>query len=258
MSKNIQTSQALLLAMNVLNALVVDPDSSAIEHLREFLDNHSSEIKILGEACTFDSAKSLCLEFQPPLLFLDPQVPDGFDLLRYLPASTRLICITDVEKFALRAFQVGAVDYILKPLTRERLSQAISRLAITPILARPDFRITIKGKSGFHTISPSRISHILSRDHTTQVFLAEGEVIDCNRSMQEWSRTLLDSGFQRLDRTLLVNPAHIHQLDRISRNEAVLSFCNGVKCIKIGRIAMQRLRELVIFKPSPSKRSIKT
>ena len=253
MSKNIQTSQPLLLAMNVLNALVVDPDSSAIEHLRELLDKGSYEIKILGAANTFEAAKSLCLEFQPPLFFLDPQVPDGFELLRYLGASTRLICITDVEKFALRAFEVGALDYLLKPLTRERLSLAISRLAIAPILTRPDFRLTIKGKSGLHVFSPSRISHILSSDHSTQVFLAEGEVIDCNRSMQDRSHMLAGFGFQRLDRTLLVNPAHIHHLDRTSRNEATLSFCNGVKCIKIGRIAMQRLRKLAIFTPPLGK-----
>ena len=237
--------------MNVLNAIVVDPDSSAIEYLQELLDKGSCKIKILGEAHTFDDAKSLCQKFQPPLVFLDPQVPDGFELLRYLPRSTRLICITDVEKFALRAFEAGAVDYLLKPLSRDRLSLAISRLANAPVLERADsdFRITIKAQSGFHVFSPSRISYILSHDHRTQVFLAEGEVIDCNRSMQEWILTLADFSFQRLDRTLLVNSTHIHHLDRISRNEAVLSFCNGVKCIKIGRVAMQRLRELAIFTP---------
>lgn len=239
--------------MNALNALVVDPESNATEHLRALLAKSPQELKILGEARTFDDAKSLCLEFQPPLLFLDPQVPDGFDLLRYLPVSTRLICITSDEKFAFRAFEVGAVDYLLKPLSLERLLLALSRLAIPPILARPDFRIAIKGKTGFHVITASRISLIHSRDHCSQVFLAEGEIIDCNHSMQEWNRTLADFGFQRLDRTLLVNPAHIHQLDRISRNEAALSFCNGVKCIKIGRIAMQRLRELAIFTPTLRK-----
>ena len=71
--------------------------------------------------------------------------------------------------------------------------------------------------------------------------------ITCHRSMQEWTCALARHGFHRLDRTLIVNPSQIGRLDRHSRNEAMLSFSNGVECLKIARVAMQRLRELAFF-----------
>ena len=170
-------------------------------------------------------------------------------MVGFLPSTSSLICLAEDDRFALRAFDAGALDYLLKPLRPERLSLALSRHAARKALSRvdADFRVSIKSTTGSHIFSPSRISHIVAQDHQTHVFLVEGTKITCHRSMQEWASALAGHGFQRLDRTLIVNPSQIGRIDRHSRNEAMLSFSNGAECLKIGRVAMQRLRELSFF-----------
>ena len=235
--------------VNTEHAVVVDSDYAGMEHLRHLLGSLSPNITMLAECLTFQEAKSLCLKFQPQVVFLNPHAAHGFDLLTFLPSTSSLICVTEDDRFALRAFDAGAVDYLLKPLHPERLSLALFRHAARKALARvdTDFRVSIKSTTGSHIFSPSRISHIVAQDHQTHVFLVEGTKITCHRSMQEWTCELASHGFQRLDRTLIVNPGQIRRMDRHSRNEAMLSFSNSAECLKIGRVAMQRLRELSLF-----------
>ena len=239
--------------MNTEHAIIVDSDCAGIEHLRDLLSSLSPDMTILEGCLTFKEAKSLCLKIQPQIVFLNPHAAHGFDLLTFLPSTSSLICVTEDDRFALRAFDTGAVDYLLKPLRPERLSLALSRHAARKALSRvdTDFRVSIKSTTGSHIFSPSRISHILAQDHQTHVFLVEGTKITCHRSMQEWTQALAGHGLQRLDRTLIVNPSQIGRIDRHSRNEAMLSFNNGVECLKIGRVAMQRLRELALFSHAP-------
>jgi|GEM_PF-2604226 two-component system LytT family response regulator len=191
----------------------------------------------------------MCLKFQPQILFLNPRAANGFDLLKFLPNAASLICVTEDDRFALRAFDAGALDYLLKPLLPERLSLALSRHAARNARLRvdTDSRVSLKSTTGYQFFSPSRISHILAQDHQTHVFLAEGTKITCHRSMQEWTCELAGHGFHRLDRTLIVNPSQICRMVSHSRNEATLSFNSGSACLKIGRIAIQRLRELSLF-----------
>ena len=235
--------------VNTEYAVVVDSDCAGMEHLRHLLSSLSPDIRILEGCLTFKQAKSMCLKIQPQIVFLNPHAVHGFDLLTILPSTSSLICVTEDDRFALRAFDAGAVDYLVKPLRPERLSLALLRHASRKALSRveTDFRVSIKSTTGSHIFSPSRISHILAQDHQTHVFLVEGTKITCHRSMQEWTRMLAGQGFQRLDRTLIVNPAQIRRMDRLSRNEAMLSFSDGAECLKIGRVAMQRLRELSLF-----------
>lgn len=233
-------------------ALVVDSDCSGMEHLRHLLGSILPATMTLEGCLTFEDARTLCLKFQPQVVFLNPHAGRGFDLLAYLPSTSGVICVAEDDRFALRAFDAGAVDYLLKPVRLERLSLALARLAARKKQSGgdADFRVSIKSPAGSHIFSPSRISHILGQDHQTHVFLVEGEKITCHRSMQEWTRVLAGQGFQRLDRTLIVNPARIRRMDRLSRNEGLLLFHDGLECLKIGRIAMQRVRKVLLFLPT--------
>ena len=235
--------------MNQEHAIIVDSDCAGMEHLRDLLSSLSPAITILTGCLTFQEARSICLKFQPQIVFLNPYATHGFDLLTFLPNAASLICVTEDDRFALSAFDAGAIDYLLKPIRPERLSLALSRHAARKALSRvdTDFRVSVTSTTGSHIFSPSRISHILAQDHQTHVFLVEGVKITCYRSMQEWTCELARHGFQRLDRTLIVNPTQIRRLDRHSRNEATLSFSNEAECLIIGRVAMQRLRELSLF-----------
>jgi two-component system LytT family response regulator len=116
-----------------VKALLIDDERLARAELRRLLAAHP-EIEIAGEAATADEAEALIESLQPDLLFLDIQMPgrDGFQLLESLDSSPRVIFVTAYDEHALRAFEVSAVDYLVKPVAADRLAAALSRLAADP------------------------------------------------------------------------------------------------------------------------------
>src|SRR4051812_17069539 len=87
-------------------------------------------IEIVGEAATAAEAAAALTQLRPDLVFLDVQLPDksGFDVLATLPLDSKVIFVTAFERYALRAFKVNALDYLLKPVEHERLAEALERL----------------------------------------------------------------------------------------------------------------------------------
>ena len=101
-----------------LRALIVDDEAPARELLRALLAVHTN-VEVVGEACSVSTAATLCGDLQPNLIFLDVQMPggDGFSLLGKLDPLPAIIFVTGYDKFAVRAFEVNAVDYLLKPVS---------------------------------------------------------------------------------------------------------------------------------------------
>lgn len=113
-----------------MRAFIVDDERLAREELRELLRSHP-EIDIVGEAANAPEALSMIRKFRPELLFLDIRLPeqDGFQLLEALgPPLPRVIFVSAYDHFALRAFQVNALDYLVKPVEPDRLAGSLQRL----------------------------------------------------------------------------------------------------------------------------------
>ncbi len=113
-----------------MRALIVDDERLARKELMKLLEEHPS-IEIVGEAMNADEAYNMINELNPDLLFLDIQMPDktGFQLLETLDAAPLVVFTTAYDEFALKAFEVNALDYLLKPIQAERLAETISKLA---------------------------------------------------------------------------------------------------------------------------------
>jgi two-component system LytT family response regulator len=112
-----------------MKALVIDDEPLARSELRRLLKRHP-EIEIIGEAANADEARKAILELKPALLFLDVQMPEenGFELLASLgPGVPSVIFTTAYDEHALRAFEFGALDYLMKPIEPERLAEALER-----------------------------------------------------------------------------------------------------------------------------------
>lgn len=116
-----------------MNAVIVDDERLARRELRRLLQAHP-EVTIVGEAANADEARAAVEALAPDLLFLDVQMPgkSGFDLLAELETVPDVIFTTAYDTYAIRAFDVSALDYLLKPIEPERLAAALDRLPARP------------------------------------------------------------------------------------------------------------------------------
>lgn len=112
-----------------MRALIVDDERLARKELIKLLEEHPS-IEIVGEAMNAEEAEQMITEHNPDLLFLDIQMPGrtGFQLLESLDSAPLVVFTTAYDEFALKAFEVNALDYLLKPIHPDRLSEAIQKI----------------------------------------------------------------------------------------------------------------------------------
>lgn len=112
-----------------MKALIVDDERLARKELMKLLEEHPS-IEIVGEAMNAEEAMTMVNELNPDLLFLDIQMPGktGFQLLEELDSVPYVVFTTAYDEFALKAFEVNALDYLLKPIQAERLAEAVSKI----------------------------------------------------------------------------------------------------------------------------------
>lgn len=112
-----------------MRALIVDDERLARKELINLLSQHE-HVEIVGEAINVEDAKEKIVSLNPNVVFLDIQMPEktGFDLLEELDHVPNVIFTTAYDEYALKAFQVNALDYLLKPIEPERLTEALNRL----------------------------------------------------------------------------------------------------------------------------------
>lgn len=112
-----------------MKALIVDDERLARKELMKLLEEHPS-IEIVGEAGNADEAEKMIEETNPDLLFLDIQMPGrtGFQLLESLDSAPMVVFTTAYDQFAIKAFEINALDYLLKPITAERLADAVHKV----------------------------------------------------------------------------------------------------------------------------------
>jgi two-component system, LytTR family, response regulator len=112
-----------------MRALIIDDERLARKELIKLLEEHPS-IEVIGEAANADEALEMINEQNPDLLFLDIQMPGktGFQLLESMDSTPSVVFTTAYDEFALKAFDVNALDYLLKPIQPERLAEAVNKI----------------------------------------------------------------------------------------------------------------------------------
>jgi two-component system LytT family response regulator len=215
-------------------ALLIDDEPLARLELRRLLGAHPA-VTVVGEAGTVNDARALLGRPGFDLVFLDIQLRGGtgFDLLDSVPAGTQVVFVTAYDRFALRAFEVNALDYLLKPVSAARLAASLRRLgesrtlAVAPAAAPAGQRLTAEDRVFVKTDGTTRflpvasICAVRSAENYTELLLAGGQTLLVLRTLKSWEETLPEAQFVRIHRQALVNLAQVRKIERRGEDEVV-------------------------------------
>ena len=206
-----------------LTAVIVDDERLARQKLRTMLARHS-EIAVVGEADGVSNAIEIIERMEPEVLFLDVQMPgaSGFELLDRVSTSLKVVFVTAFDEYAIRAFDVNALDYLLKPINPERLARSIERLFLSPestpkvskALEYDDHLfLSVGDRSTF--LKVSSIKCIYAAGVYSEIHLADSKRILVHKSLNEWEERLPAKYFTRIHRGAIVNVECIERTERM-------------------------------------------
>jgi DNA-binding LytR/AlgR family response regulator len=229
-----------------IRTLIVDDEPVARQILREELTLLSA-IDLVGEAQDGPEALRLIVDLEPDLVFLDLQMPqfDGFDVVRRL-GGTRLpaiVIVTAFQQHAIEAFEAGAVDYLLKPVSAERLQKAVERASGLLGKPREIARTLAKIASADAAALPGSRKMVgrIGRDYflldldEVLALQAEGELVWivtakrrflASQTLRSFESSLPPANFQRVHRNTIVNTDHIRQMTAITSHRWMLTLSN--------------------------------
>lgn len=233
-----------------MRAIVVEDSRLARQGLIRMLGAHPG-IAVVGEADHPDSALPLIEALRPDVLFLDIQMAgaDAFDLLARLDCQPRIVFTTAHAEYALRSFEFDTVDYLLKPISQERLAQAIGKLAARPI-AQPaapaapldeHSRIFIKDGERCHMVALNTIRCFESCKNHVQVYFGTQHAY-VKKSLNSVEERLPPRLFLRVSRQHIVNLAAIASIEEALDAGYVVTLDNGKK-LSISRRNAVQLKE---------------
>ncbi len=254
-----------------LRALLVDDEAAARRNLRALLRAHP-EITIAGEAADAAEARRRIAEDRPDVVFLDIQMPgeSGFDLLASLDDPPAIIFVTAYDRYAIRAFEVNALDYLLKPVDPRRLASALARLPkpdvveselsadFEPVRLTVDDRILLDSGCRRHLVAVRGIERIEADGEYSQACLAStGETFMVRRSLKTWMRMLPDALFFRIHRATIINLAFVESIERNAGTAGVVVLgVRGGKPLPVSRrfapALLRRLKDV----PTPGVRDV--
>ena len=234
--------------MGKIRTFIVDDEELARERLRSLLEREG-EIEVIGEAGDGKSALEGIKKHGPQLVFLDVQMPemDGFEVIEALPENARpnVVFVTAHDKFALRAFDVHAVDYLLKPFDRERFQTALNR-AVEKIKTQsgpPDLsrvmeeakplqkavdRLLVKTEGRVLVVKVDAIDWVEAADNYVSLHVGN-ESHMMRETMSSLERKLPSEKFMRISRSTIVNLERIKELQPMFHGEYVVILKDGAK-----------------------------
>jgi len=237
--------------MNNLTALIIDDESLARFTLRNKLADFP-EIEIIGEAASLKEAEEKIKIQNPGLLFLDIQLPDGsgFDLFNLIEYTGKVIFVTAYDEYALRAFEINAIDYLLKPVSAKRLKTAIEKLgeslnaSLTRIIKlNYDDRLMVQHKKSVNFIKISQITHVTASAEYSYVHTKDGREFITSKSLNEWEKRLPDENFCRIHRATIINFDYIIKIDSSITGIAELALQGLSGPLKISRSYFRKLKD---------------
>jgi two-component system LytT family response regulator len=261
-----------------LRVLIVDDEAPARALVREYLGAHA-DIEVVGECANGFEAVKAVSEHAPDLMFLDVQMPKltGFEVLELLDPAPAVVFCTAYDEFALKAFEVHAVDYLLKPFGRDRLAEALGRVrerlaasgaGTAAAVAPPETsatpaaptapsaaalsaaarapgqfaeRLMVRDGALVHVIPIEKLDYVEAQDDYVAIH-AEGKSWLKHQTLADLEQSLDPARFVRVHRSYVVNVERIARIEPYAKDSRVAILHDGRE-LPVSRGGYQRLRE---------------
>jgi two-component system, LytTR family, response regulator len=260
-----------------LRTVIVDDEGPARDLMREYLSGEPGTQVVAECANGFEAVKRIG-ELSPDLVFLDVQMPklDGFEVLELIEPGPAVVFVTAYDEYALKAFEVHAVDYLLKPFGRERLSEALARVrarragasapaagagrqgggappvpAVSPeriaaAARRPGTfaeRLLVKEGAQVHVIPADRLDYLEAQDDYVAIHSGGKSHLKAG-TLADLSSGLDPDRFVRIHRSYVLNVERIGRLELYAKDSRVAILTDG-RQLPVSRAGYARLRELL-------------
>jgi two-component system, LytTR family, response regulator len=242
-----------------LDALIVDDEELARHILRELLQTHP-EVRVVAECANgFEAVKAIG-EHKPDLIFLDVQMPKltGFDVLELLETEAAVIFVTAYDQYAMRAFEVHAVDYLLKPVSRERFEEALERAKKRIGEKRPSAqqlaaaarppkqfleRLVVKDGTRVTLVPVAKLDYVEAQDDYVAL-ASQGKKHLKQQTIASIEAGLDPSRFVRIHRSYIVNFERVTRIEPYGKDSRLAILIDGTR-LPVSRSGYARLKSLL-------------
>ncbi len=240
-----------------IRALIVDDEDLARQVVREMLVPHP-EVEIAAECANGFEAVRMAAELNPDLIFLDIQMPklDGFEVLELIGEGVAVVFVTAYDEHALRAFEVHAVDYLMKPFRAERFEAALDRAkqriggtvpfrpeeltASTRSAGTYAERVVVKDGTRVHIIPVSKLDYAEAQDDYVAL-ASQGKKHLKQQTISSLEAALDPKNFVRIHRSYLVNLERVTRLEPYGKDTHVVILNDGAR-LPVSRSGYSRLK----------------
>jgi len=250
--------------MEKIRTVVIDDEAPAREIIKHYLTD-LDYIEVIGECADGFSGLKTISSLKPDLVFLDIQMPrlTGIELLEVMTEKPEIIFITAYDQYAIRAFELNAVDYLLKPFSKPRFIEAVKKatdkirlgtgkkepagqlLAKRPESASPVNRVVVRKGNGISLIPVDQIRYVEAQDDYVMIFHTSGKALK-HQTMRFYEDNLPEEDFVRIHRSYIVRIQEINRIEPYGKDNHVAILKSGDK-LPVSRAGYKHLKEELNF-----------
>lgn len=245
----------------MIKAIIIDDEPLAREVIRIYLVHHK-DVELIGELKNgFDGLKAI-QELKPDLVFLDVQMPkiSGLEMLELIEEPPMIVFSTAFDEYAIKAFERNAIDYLLKPYTKQRFDEAIDKVRLQTNKEKPDVkqvvdtyremqdqldRIVVKLGNKINIIGVEDIRYFEAQDDYVNLFTQDGKFLK-QMTMKYLEEHLPQDKFIRIHRSFIANLDFVDKIEAYEKESYLLHLKEGQK-LNVSRSGYSKLKEVLKF-----------
>ncbi len=247
-----------------LTAIIIDDESLARQIIKKYLEEYSS-IELIADCSNGLEGIKKINELNPDLIFLDIQMPkiNGFEMLEILEEPPVIIFTTAYDQYAIKAFEVNAADYLLKPFSKERFDEAIEKAKVylrdksiqgdqlKKLINHNDEqidyieRIIVKDGSNILIIPAEQIKYIEAQDDYIMIFSEMGKFLK-QKTMKHMERHLNPNEFIRIHRSYIVSIKEIEKIEQLGKESFLVKLKEITKPFPVSKSGYENLKKVLV------------